>query len=402
LLIKSKPAKQTTIRNHNRNLVLQTIEKEGRVFRADLAKMTRISEPTISSIIEDFLQKGLVRELGLGESTSGRRPVMIEFNPSAGYVIGIDAGGTNIKIGVADLGGQFIFKKRYSSKNVGSGETAITGLANLVLQVIEESKVKPEQILSVGLSVPGIVDPEKGTVSFAPAFQWHNHPVLQILSEQLGLPISIENDVNAAALAEKQWGVAKNFHDFVFISIGTGLGAGLVLNDELHRGYLNAAGEIGYTIVDINWIRRKENPENLSFGCLESLAAALGVIKRARELGFIKGGRQKEDREDFSTEDIFYAAKQGDPVAVQVIDEMTDYLAAGIINIALIVSPQAVVLGGGVAEAGKALLEPLREKISISSPIKPLILLSSMHADAGLIGSASLAVRKAKQNMIEN
>jgi glucokinase len=257
--------------------------------------------------------------------------------------------------------------------------------------------MKPEQILGVGLAVPGITDPEQGMVAYSPAFQWHEIAVQTRLSQKLDLPVFIENDVNASALAEKFWGVAKTFQDFVFISIGTGIGAGLILNGELHRGYQYAAGEIGYTIVDINWLKNQEIPGRLSFGCLESLAAAAGIVERARELGFAK-----MKQEDISAEAVFEAARQGEPLAVRVIEEMTDYLAAGIINIALIVSPQAVILGGGVAGAGDILLDMLRRKIYAASPIKPELLLSSMPADAGLTGAASLAVRKAKQKLIEN
>jgi glucokinase len=402
-LIKSKAAKPTTIRNHNRSLVLQIIEREGRIFRADLAKLTRMSEPTVSAIIGDFLQKKLVKDSGLGESTSGRRPFMIEFNPGVGYVVGIDAGGTNIKLGISDLGGNFIFKKRFPSKMIGTGEAAIAGLADLILRTIAESKVKPAQIFGIGLAVPGITDPEQGTVAYSPAFQWHEIAVRPMLFQKLHLPVFIENDVNSAALAEKCWGVAKSFQDFVFISLGTGIGAGLILNGELHRGYQYAAGEIGYTIVDIHWLKHQETAGRLSFGCLESMAAAAGIVRRAKELGFTKAvTATKEKTATMVTEDVFDAAKQGEPIALQVIEEITDYLAAGIINIALIVSPQAVVLGGGIAGAGEILRDMLQRKVNAVSPIKPEILLSAMHADAGLIGAASLAVRKAKQRLIED
>ncbi len=401
-MLPTSPARQVTIRNHNRNLVLQVIEKKGQIFRADLSKITRISEPTISGIVESFIQKGLVRELGFGESLGGRKPVLIEFNPRVGYVVGIDAGGTDIKLGISDLGGKFVFKKNFRSRDIGAREAAVSELADLILQIIEESHLEKTKILGVGLSVPAITDPEKGMVSFAPAFQWHNIPLGPMLSQRLGLAVSIENDVNAAALAEKQWGIAKDFHDFVFISIGTGIGAGLILNGELHRGYHYAAGEIGYTIVDVDWVRRQENPENLLFGCLESIAAAPGIIKRAKALGFRKTAAEERDNIEFSAEDIFHSARNGDPIALQVLDEVTDYLAAGVINIALVVSPQAIILGGGVAEAGNVLLEPLRTKIQMVSPIKPQILLSSKHSDAGLIGAASLAVLKAKQDLIKD
>jgi glucokinase len=396
-MLKNEAAQPTTIRNHNRRLVLETLEKNGRISRADLAKQTRISEPTVSGVIEDFIRKGLVRELGPGEATSGRRPVLLEFNPASGYVIGIDIGGTNIKMGLADLGGKLYCQKRIASKTIGGGETAIAGLTDLIFQIIAENHLEKTEILGVGLSVPGIVDPVQGRVSFAPAFGWQNFPVQQILMRQAGLEVAVENDVNAAAWAEKQWGVARDFQDFVFVSIGTGIGAGIILDGEIYRGHGYAAGEIGYSIVDLQWLKRQIDPENLSFGCLERLAAAPGIQNRGRALGFTPKG----SADSWSTEDIFYAAAEGDLLALQVVEEVTDYLAAGLINIALLLSPAAIVIGGGVSRAGAVLLEPLNRKIQTVSPIKPLLLMSAMPDDAGLNGSIALAVRQAKRKLVE-
>jgi glucokinase len=398
---KNQAAQPATIRNHNRRLVLETLEKQGRISRADLAKMTRISEPTVSGIIETFIRKGLVRELGPGETASGRRPVLLEFDPASGYAIGIDVGGTHIKMGLSDLGGNLLCQKKISSKTIGTGETAVAGLAELIRAMIAENHLDKTAISGVGLALPGIVDPDQGKVSFAPTFRWHDFPVRQILERQAGLEVSVENDVNAAAWAEKQWGVARDFQDFVFISIGTGIGAGLILDGEIHRGHGFAAGEIGYSIIDLQWLKRTPDPDNLSFGCLESLAAAPGILSRGRELGLVIKDRAGETEGPPTTEAIFTAASEGDPLALQVVEEISDYLAVGLINIALLLSPEAMVIGGAVSRAGAVLLEPLKKKIEAVSPLKPLLLLSSMPDDAGLKGSIALAVRRAKQKLVE-
>jgi Transcriptional regulator/sugar kinase len=402
LLFKGKVANPSSIGFHNRDLVLQIIEKKGQVSRAELAKLTHLSEPTISAIIEGFLQKDLVREMGPGASVGGRKPVIIEFNPGVGYVIGIDAGGTWTKIGISDFGGKFILKEKISSKELGLGEKAVFELAKRVNQVIEKCGMEKKKILGVGIAVPGIADQDKGMVSFSPVFQWHGFPLVKMFFSELDLPVFIENDLNASAIAEKQWGLAQEYQDFVFLGVSRGIGAGLILNSELYHGHFYAAGEVGYMILGTDCLKQKESPEDLALGRLESMVAEAGVVKRAKELGFTikKEEKFRDNIMGFSAEDVVKAARDNNEIALQVLDEITDYLASAIINITLVVNPQAVVIGSSIEGAGEILAELLRNKTASSFLVKPLILPSSMGTDAGLIGAASLAAQNIKQTLI--
>ena len=312
---------------------------------------------------------------------------------SGPLVAAIDVGGTNLKMGLSDLAGKFVFIRKLPAREMGTGRAAVPRLANLARQMIQESGLPPGSITGIGLVVPGVTDPELGMVSLAPAFGWQNLPIRDLLRDELGTPVYVENDVNAAALAEKRWGVGREFHDFVFLSLGTGIGAGIILNGQLYRGHLHAAGEVGNVIIDFRWLKQEHDRSDLGFGCLESLAGALGIIRRAEELGGI--GKWHHGAIEHTAEDVFDAARAGEPVASRVLEEVTDYLAVGIVNIAVLISPEAVVLGGGVARAGETLLAPLRAKVARWSPVQPIILQSSFHAEPGLVGAASLAASHA-------
>ncbi len=331
--------------------------------------------------------------LDLADCREAPEQVDLGAGLSGALVAGIDVGGTNVKMGLSDLAGNFVFRKTVPSRIMGTGDAAVPRLAGLARQMIRESGLPPGRIRGIGLVVPGVTDPELGVVSLAPAFGWEGLPIRDLLQSELCRPVYVENDVNAAALAEKQWGVGREFRDFVFLSLGTGIGAGIVLNGQLHRGHLHAAGEVGNAIVDLNWIKRRGDQPDMGFGCLESLAGAPGIVSRAEELGGIS--RWQCLAAERTAEDIFDAARAGERVAVQVLDEVTDYLAVGIVNIAAIISPEAVVVGGGVARAGETLLAPLRAKVARWSPVRPSILQTSFHTEPGLAGAASLAASHA-------
>ena len=319
-----KPGTPETIRTTNRYLALDTIEKQGPMSRAELSRITQISEPTIYSIIDYFISKDAVVEVGMGKSTGGRRPILLKFNPEAGFVVGIAIGGTNVKMSVSDLGTGLRHKHLIPMKNLGFGEDAISGIAEAVRRLISESGISKEKFLSVGVAVPGVVDPNTGELSLAPQIGWDKIAIGRRLHGELGMPVCVERNVNAAALAEMQWGVGREgIEDFVFISISTGIGAAIVSGGELYRGHSNSAGEIGYMITDLSWLKR-EKPEG--FGCLETFADTQGVLRMMSEQ-WQAGGRDVSSAPQ-TVEEVFNLAKTGDEVALRVVEKVADHLAA--------------------------------------------------------------------------
>jgi len=253
------------MRDINRSMVLETMEKEGHISRADISRLTKISSPTVSLIVEHFLNKGIVKEKGMGESSGGRKPTLIELNPNAGFVIGVDLGGTNMKLVLANLGGRIVKKVKGPTIHPSSNNKILNRLKGLIHSIIDDSNVDRDLILAIGIGVSGVTD-ESGRVSFAPALGWEDLPVRDLLREEFKIPVIVENDVNTAALGEKLFGVGRTVENFVFVAIGTGVGAGIIINGELYKGFASAAGEVGYLVMDNKYLKDYRK----GFGCLES------------------------------------------------------------------------------------------------------------------------------------
>jgi predicted NBD/HSP70 family sugar kinase len=391
-----KPGTPETIRNHNRYLALDAIERRGPVSRAELSRITQISEPTIYSIIDYFISKDIVAEVGMGQSTGGRKPILLKFNPEAGFVVGVALGGKSVKMSVSDLGKGLRHRHVIPMKHLGAKEAAIAGIAEAVRELIDESGIPQDKFLSVGVAVPGVVDPNTGEVSLAPQIGWDRIAIGQRLHRELGIPVSVERNVNAAALAETQWGIGRDgVDDFVFISISTGIGAAIVIGGELYGGHSNSAGEIGYMITDLGWLKR-ERPEG--FGCLETFADTQGILRITAEK-WSSSGREMS-RVPQTVEEVFDLARAGDEVALAVIEKAADHLAAGIINISVLLNPQAVVIGGDIVGVGDLILNLVAERLERVSPIRPQLMLSKMQADTELIGAVSIACLAAKKNLL--
>lgn len=389
-MIFKSPGKPTLIRDINRSMILETIEKKGPVSRADISRLTKISSPTVSLVVEHFLKKGIVKERGIGESSGGRKPTLIELNPNGGFVIGIDLGGTNIKLVLVDLGGKIVKKVKGPTINSNSKNKILNRLKELIHSVIDKSDADRDLILGMGIGVSGVTD-ESGRVSFAPALGWEDMPVRDLLRKEFKIPVAVENDVNAAALGERLFGLGKTVDNFVFVAIGTGVGAGIIINGKLCRGFANAAGEVGYFVMGEKYLRDYRK----GFGCLESLISGPAIAaKAANQMRSYKSGSTGisfRQGKNITAKDVFEAAKRKDKVALKIVEEVSKYLAIGLGNISALLNPEMIVLGGGISKQEAVLLKPLREMIAKMTPIPPKIVISSLGDDAGVIGAAALA-----------
>ncbi len=389
-----RPLKNTAaVRQHNLATLLQLIESRGPISRAELSRISGLSQPTVSGAMEGILKSGLVRAIGAGDSTGGRRPELLAYNAEAGFVVGVDLGGTNLKLGITDLAGKVLYHldEPTPRENVAEG-SVLRAIFTAVERLIKESGIRWKDIIGIGIGAPGVTDPETGFVALAPAVGWNKTPVKRLLSERFGLPCNVDNDVNAAALAEMTFGKGPKLGNFVFLAIGTGIGAGIVIDGKIYRGRNHAAGEAGYLVIDHDW-----DPAFVTgFGCLESMAAAPAILKKAGAvlpaLGAEAGPR--------AVQAVFDLARGGDEIAVKVVEEIAGYLGLALANLAVILDPEAIVLGGGVSRAGDVLVEVVKRKLKQVSPIVPQVYVSSLGADAGMLGAAALAINAGKERLL--
>lgn len=392
--VKMRPLRNTAdVRRHNMTTLLGLIESRGPISRAELSRISGLSQPTVSGAIDGLLKSKLVHAIGEGDSTGGRRPLLLAYNPRVGYVIGVDLGGTNLKLGITDLAGEIIHRidEPTPRENASQG-SVMRAIFAAVERLVEESGVNWRSIVGIGVGAPGVTDPDTGLVALAPAVGWERTPVKRLLSERFGLPCVVDNDVNAAALAEMVFGSGPKLGDFVFVAIGTGIGAGIVIDGKIHRGRHCAAGEVGYLVIDYNW-----DPASVrDFGCFESMAAAPAIAKKAASVIPSLGGENGPK----DVETVFNLARSGNEGALKVVAEIAGYIGLALANLAVILDPDAIVLGGGVSRAGDVLVELVKQKLEQVSPIVPDIYVSSLGADAGMLGAAALAIAAAKERFV--
>lgn len=396
MMVKYATGTPSMIRDMNRYTVLRMVEAHGPLSRTDIVRKVGLSPPTVSTAVDYLLKCGLVKEVGLGRSSGGRKPRILEFNPEAGYVVGVDLGSSNLAVALSNLGGSIVTKKKGPPVSPQLGVDITNPLALLVNQLLREGGVPREKVLGIGVAAPGVTDPESGVVRLAPALGWTETPLKALLSRGFGVPVFVENDVNAAAIGEKLLGVGRGLNDFVLVWIGCGIGAGIVIGGELYRGFDNLAGEIGYLLVDSSWVQK----EHGGFGCLESLASESAVLQRAsRELGVDFVGR--DDNGGDATR-LFLMASSGDGRAREILRTAARHLAAGLANLTCVLSPRAIVLGGMTARQGsQEFVALIKEYMNAISPRVPEICVSALGSDAAVLGAVSIAVEGVKLELLD-
>lgn len=313
------------------------------------------------------------------------------------YYIGIDLGGTNIAVGVVDTKGALLAKKSVPTRAERTEGEVLDDIALAVTSLVCEAGLSMEQIVSVGIGTPGSVDPDLGIVYSTCNLPFDSTPIAKLLEERLHKPILVENDANCAALGEAKAGAARGMKNVAMITLGTGVGGGIVIDGRLYGGFNHFGGEFGHMIIEAGG----ELCPCGQRGCLETYCSATALARDAKREAekhpdsLLHACAAKEGK--FSGRTAFDAARMGDVHAQSVVDRFIRYLAIGIANSVHILQPDAVVLGGGVAHEGENLLAPLRRQVeaiayseNVPAEKRTRIITASLGNDAGIIGAALL------------
>jgi glucokinase len=310
---------------------------------------------------------------------------MLEFNGSTRLCIGLDLGGTKLYGGVADLNGKILFEARISHHQT-QAEESFKVLCEFIDKLLEYANSTGLPLLGIGLGVPGATDRETGNVKLAPSLGWFDYPLKKRLETRYSFPMLIENDVNLAALGEL-WARPQDVKNLVLLTIGTGIGAGIIIDRNLYPGSHNMAGEIGYTLPD----RIHLGQTFSGFGALEQLASGNGIAMRARKL--LNGEGTKQGLENITAEEVFTAARKGEVWANKILSETVDYLAQAIAFIHQLLDPDVIILGGGVSREADLLIQPILDRLQGSIPSLPRIEASRMGYQAAVTGSIMQLMR---------
>ena len=384
----------------NRARALDVLFQERILSRPQLAERTGLSRATIAILIEELLQAGLVREHGMGDSGGGRPPVLLEFNPDAALALGARLRDRRWGIVLTDLDACVVRRVDAPLSDL-SPESAIAALQSGVAQIT--TGIDPARLLpAIGLGTPGLVDMTAGVVKTAVDVGWFDVPFGAMAATALGMAVHVANRSKVGALAELWNGRNAGVQNLIYISIGTGVAAGIVIQGQLYTGVNSSAGELGHVTV------QPGGPLCAcgNRGCLQSLVSAPAIASRARERlrqaphsllpRLVEGHPER-----IVAETVFAAAEQGDPLARQVMEETAQFLGIAVANLVNLFNPELIVLGGPVSQAGQVLLDPVRTEVQRRAMAYPLsavrIVTSTLGADAGAIGAAVLVLQRTSE-----
>jgi predicted NBD/HSP70 family sugar kinase len=382
------PARQQLIRVLNEQLLLDHIRRIGEVSRPDLARMSRLSKPTVSLALANLVRAGLIRSSGVRTGAPGRAAILYEVRPEAGFVLGLDVGSQYLRGAIIDLAGTRRAQRELRVRAASGGAERVAELRRLAASLCAEARLAASDITQTVLGCPGVYDPRRDALGLAGGLPgWEKPSVLTELRAAFGAELMLENDIDAAALAERAHGHGRDTDSFAFVSIGTGIGMGLVLGGRLHRGAHGAAGEIAYLPVESADGDAAAESDARRRGSLEAAASAAGIVRAARRAGL---------RGPVSARAVFAAADRGDERARQVVADEALLVAKAITAVVAVVDPELIVLGGGVGQA-EGFLPAVAAQVRRLAPVLPELRVSALGTAAVVDGCLAAGLDRAWQ-----
>jgi predicted NBD/HSP70 family sugar kinase len=387
---------RTLIRALNRSSVLNTVKNAGPIARTDIARITGLSPATVTAITFELIEDNLVFEKAAGDSSGGRRPILLALNPRGGYVVGIKLTEHEAIGALTDLEATIITRRTQPWEG-STPEDAVLVMSRLVHALAAEKGVRRKQLLGVGVGLAGIVDAERGILRSTPYFNWFDLPLRDLLQASLKLPVYIDNDVNTFTLAEKWFGSGKGIDDFLTVTIGRGVGMGIVVNGQLYRGVGGGAGELGHTVVDPLGPPCPCGKR----GCLEAYIGDQALIQSAQSMAL----RSELPAID-NPQALVDLAESGEATAQQILAQAGEKLGIALANLINLFNPELIIISGEGTRAGELLFQAMRRAIH-QNTIPGLVKDSTIHIEpwgdaAWARGAASLVLGELFQSPVHS
>ena len=387
------PGNIQTIKRLNREAVLQCLREKGKVSRAHLARLTSLSKPGVSAIVGELLQEGWVKEVGEGASSGGRKPILLELNANQFFIMAAIFEGMSLEMALANLNGTIVAEKTAVIEPNLSGHDLSEYLQECIGSFLQISSVEREHILGIGVGLPGVTRRSSGKISFSPSTDWQDWPIKEELERRLALPVLADNDVNLMALGEYYKGAGKGEQHLVYIHVGTGIGAGIILNGQLYRGFSDASGEIGYMMVG-----RPEARLSNRYGTFEGNFSALSLYNRIKTvpgLSHLATGRAETIIQKLVIE---AAASEK---ATAMLEDICLNWCYGIANVVSVLNPALIILGGDMVHVGDWGINFIRTNLASLVPVVPEVRFAALGERAGVLG-AVYQVLESNRSLIAN
>ncbi len=357
-------ADQKLVRKMNNNIIIEILRKEAPVSRANLAAITGLNRSTVSSIIDELIEGGWVRETSFQTSKIGRPGLLLEINPKGGFAIGMEIGVDFLLCVTTNFSAEVIWHKRVEI-DPNDGQVIILQKAfELAAEAIDFGKNECGRGLGIGIAIPGLVDVRNGLLKLAPNLKWENVPLRLIWNQQFHYPVYVENDGNAAALGEYYFGAARGTKDFIYIAAGYGLGSGIMVDGKVLRGNKGYASEVGHMTYTPNGALCSCGKH----GCYETVIGPRAVIEGVKELIREKGSDKtiikisEADKNAINYDAVVNAALENDPIAIDALKDVGCKLGLVVSHLVNIFDPKMVILGGALNYA-KDFIQPVVEKV---------------------------------------
>ncbi len=387
---KNHSFKPQNIRHNNIRQVITLIKNsEKKLSRADISRSLSLSTPSVSSIINDLVKKNIILETNDQNVTNtvGRKPILLKLNKDCGYILGILISEKMLTIALADYKGNLISKQDFC--HASNLEQCISFLQGNIDAVLKENSIDIESLLSISISFPGVFDHDKQKIIFAPhSGIWQNEPIIDSLKDKYGCQVKMENNVNAAVLGEKWSGKIGNKNNAVYLKIGNGIAAGVIINCQLYRGYRSLAGEVGFSVTNPNNL----NDEVTDSGSFEQRYNTDVILERVKK-------ELADENIDFS--DLVKLVKSNDEKTYNIIKDINQNIAMLIINILCILNPEVIVVGGQYSNIIEHCIEEIKKEILNNIPYAPEILISELGDKVYYLGAIANSLQNIEDELIK-
>ncbi|MBI1297110.1 ROK family protein [bacterium] len=379
------------IRRLNQEAILRLVQQRGPISRTDIAEHLGLNPSTVNRLVEQLAESHLL--CMDGEQSAGRqggRPArLVRFNGDAACIAAVDLSNVPWRAALVNLNGDIV-ERFHAVPQPGDADANLAVLTHLVDRIIAAGERRVGSPLwGVGIGAPSIVLSQTGTVVWAASLGWRNFQLKAWMEARWPMPVFVENDVNLLAMGESWLGAGQRAGNLAVMAVGTGIGAGIILNGNLYRGTSEAAGEIGYIPPSVSALGRSYT----GYGPLEALAAMPGLVSRAQAALLQDVTTLLHAVEPLDADAIYAAARHGDALASELLGETVDYLSLAVAAIAIVLNPELILLGGEMARASDLLLSPIRQRLSGLLPVLPRLEPAQLGEDGVILGAVALVLQ---------
>jgi predicted NBD/HSP70 family sugar kinase len=378
----------------NKSKIIELI-KSCPISRSEIADLLNISRPAVTKNVNALLETGIIREGETDDSLAGRKPLLLEFNNSFGYVMGINIRSKTIQIVLGDLTGRKIDDDKLAIADKNNALTVYKQICKSISSIAERNGMELKDVFTVGISSPGIKDPNTGGHLLNPFIKnWEKINLVDMLKRDLNLECFEFNDVDMSTMGERLSGKGKNCSSFVYIKLWDGFASRYMSNSQIHRGLNNAAGEIGFMLLGEEFLQEGIGTS----GKLENMMINSGVADLYKKLSE-NSITDIDEKSEFGIKEIIGLSKNGDTAAIEVVKKLIKYTAMTIVNITSILDPELIILGGDLVNVDDNYISEMTEIISNNFPFTPRIEKSELGGDSEVIGCISVALEEANKKL---